>query len=342
MTDETNKMGRREFLGITSMAGAATLITGAAGLSVGYVEVAGAATGKAGGATSAFSFALMSDGHLFDQPDHRYDQFMADSVDDVNNMNPLPDFVIYLGDIAQDSKRAELEKGKKILSKLKMPMYVIPGEHDWYLDMGAAWRDLFGSPTWSFDHKGVHFIGMNSTLVRDFWTAKGLTPLQRKGIMNELEGHVAGLWGVREEQLKWLANDVKDLPKNTPVVVCTHTPLWDYYKRWGFATDDSAEVRKILSKFDRVQAYHGHVHQVVYNKIGNMASVGCMSTSWPWPYPDDGMPFPEIRMMRSAPGDFKDGLGTQFVNLEANGSGEVNFISWSDNLTPAAKRGIKV
>ena len=199
-------MGRREFLGITSMAGAATLITGAAGLSVGYVEVAGASTGKSQG----FTFALMSDGHLFDVEDHRFDQFMADSVDDVNNMSPMPDFAIYLGDISQDSKRSELEKGKRILSKLKCPLYVIPGEHDWYLDMGAAWRDLFGSPTWSFDHKGVHFIGMNSTMVRDFWTAKGLTAEQRRNTMNELEGHVAGLWGVRGEQLAWLAKDVAD------------------------------------------------------------------------------------------------------------------------------------
>ena len=341
MTD-FNKLDRREFLGVTSMAGAATLITGAAGLSLGMVEVAGAATGSAGGATQKFTFAILSDAHLWEMADHRYDAFLEDAVADVNKMNPLPDFVAYVGDIAQSGKRSELEKGKKILSNLKVPMHVIPGEHDWYLDLGQAWRDLFGSPTWSFDHKGVHFIGMNSILVRDFWTAKGLTPHERLGVMEELEGHVAGLWGVRDEQLKWLANDVKNLPKNTPVVVFTHTPLWDYYKRWGFATDDGAKVREVLAKFDRVMSYHGHVHQVVYNKIGNLASVGCMSTSWPWPYPDDAMPFPEIRMMRSAPGDFKDGLGTQFVNLEKDFSGTVNYNSWSDNLTPAAKRGVKV
>ncbi len=342
MTDETNKMGRREFLGITSMAGAATLITGAAGINLGLVQVAGAATGSAGGATSAFTFAMLSDAHLFSQANHRFDAFLEEAVEDVNKMNPLPDFVVYPGDIAQNGTRDQLEKGKRILSKLKMPMHVIPGEHDWYLDLGAAWRDLFGSPTWSFDHKGVHFIGLNSILVRDFWTAKKLTPEQRMGVMEELEGHVAGLWGVRGDQLAWLEKDVAGLAKNTPVVVFTHTPLWDYYKRWGFATDDGAAVRKILSKFDKVQAYHGHVHQVVYNKVGNMSSIGCMSTSWPWPYPDDNMPFPEIRMMRSAPGDFKDGMGSQFVNLEKDFTGKANFNSFSDNLSPAAKRGVKV
>ena len=35
------------------------------------------------------------------------------------------------------------------------------GEHDWYLDMGEKWRELFGKDTYSFDHKGVHFVVLN-------------------------------------------------------------------------------------------------------------------------------------------------------------------------------------
>lgn len=343
MTDfnktDFNKMGRREFLGITGMAGAATLVAGAAGMSLGLVEVAGAATG---GAVSPFSFAVFSDAHLFDIQDHRYDAFLEQAVEDVNNMKPLPDFVVVVGDIAQTGKRSELEKGKRILAKLKVPLHVIPGEHDWYLDLGEAWRDIFGSPTWSFDHKGVHFIGMNSILVRDFWTPMGLTPEQRMVVMEELESHIVGPWGVREEQLKWLKKDVHGLAKNTPVVIFTHSPLWDYYPRWNFQTEDAPQIRKTLSKFDRVMSFHGHVHQVVYNKIGNMASVGCLSTSWPWPYPDVKLPFPEITMNRVAPGDFKDGLGSQFVNLEKDFSGKVDYKPWSDLLPPAVKRGVKV
>ena len=46
------------------------------------------------------------------------------------------------------------------------------GEHDWYLDMGEKWRELFGEPTYSFDHKGVHFVVLNSVVEKDFWTAR--------------------------------------------------------------------------------------------------------------------------------------------------------------------------
>ena len=53
------------------------------------------------------------------------------------------------------------------------------GEHDWFLDMGEKWRELFGQPTYSFDHKGVHFVVLMSVNEKDFWTARGMTPEQR-------------------------------------------------------------------------------------------------------------------------------------------------------------------
>jgi len=238
MTD-FDKMSRRDFFTITGKAGLATLAASAVGVNFGMVEVAEAAVGK--GKVTPFRFAILTDAHLFSMDNHRFDAQMADAVDKVMKMNPLPDFVVYCGDIAQNGKDDQLRKGMKILSKLTMPIHVIPGEHDWYLDMGAAWRGHFGSPTWSFDHKGVHFIGMNSILVRDFWTKAGLSAEERMGVMEMLESPIAGPWGVREEQLDWLKKDVKNLKPDTPVVVFTHSPLWDYYPRWNFQTEDAPE-----------------------------------------------------------------------------------------------------
>ncbi len=336
MTD-FNKMDRREFLGITGKAGGATLLATAAGLNLGLVDVA-----QAAGKSQAFRFAILTDGHLWDDPDHRYAGMLAKAVEDVNNLKPAPDFVLYCGDIAQNGRKEQLVVGNNILSKLKMPMKVIPGEHDFYLDMGAAWRDMFGAETWSFDHKGVHFIGLNSILVRDFWSAKGLTNEERMGVMEELESHIAGPWGVRKAQLDWLEKDTAKLSKDTSVVIFTHSPLWDYYPRWNFQTEDAPQIRKILSKFDKVMSFHGHVHQVVVNKIGNLSSIGTVSTSWPWPYPDVKLPFPEYRLNRNAPGgDFLDGMGSQWIDLDGGFNGVTHYSEWADMLTPATKRGIK-
>ena len=329
---------RRDFIGFTAKAGLATLVVTATGPLSGLVSVVQAATK----AVIPFRFAILTDAHLFDIANHKFDGILTKAVAEVNALNPAPDFVVYLGDIAQSGKQAELEKGKSILSKLTVPMRVIPGEHDWYLDMGHAWKGLFGTQNWSFNHKGVHFIGMNSILVRDFWTVKNLTPVERMAYMEELECHRCGLWGVREEQLEWLKADVKNISPNTPVIIFTHSPLWDYYPRWNFQTEDAPAIRAILGKFTKVMAFHGHVHQVVYNKIGNMTSIGTLSTSWPWPYPAAQLPYPNIKMNRVDPGDIFDGLGSQFVDLDKIFQGKHQYQPFSDLLPEPLKKGIKV
>jgi len=310
------------------------------GVNLGLVQVA---TGQANARkVSPFNFAIISDSHLYSGPDHKFDRSLEDAVMQVNGMPNQPDFVLYAGDIAQNGTEDQLVKGKNILSKLKMPMRVIPGEHDWYLDMGAAWRGLYGKDTWSFDHKGVHFIGLNSILVKDFWTAAGLSPKERMGVMEMLESPIAGPWGIQAEQMAWLKKDVQNLAPDTPVVVFTHSPLWDYYPRWNFQTSDAPEIRQILSKFVNVMSFHGHVHQTVYNRIGNMGSVGSLSTSWPWPYPAVKLPYPQSQMYRADPANESDGMGTQAISVGADGGGMVQHQPFADSLTPFMKNGFKV
>jgi 3',5'-cyclic AMP phosphodiesterase CpdA len=331
---------RRRFLGVTGTAGLSTLVAQAIGVNLGMVDIVTAQTGRR--AVTPFRFAMISDAHLYSINDHKFDRSLEDAVAQVNALNPLPDFVLFGGDIAQNGTEDQLVKGKKILSKLKMPMRVIPGEHDWYLDMGQAWRGLFGQETWSFDHKGVHFIGLNSILVKDFWTAAGLSPKQRMGVMEMLESPIAGPWGIQAQQMDWLKKDVQNLAPDTPIVVFTHSPLWDYYPRWNFQTSDAPEIRQVLSKFVSVMSFHGHVHQTIFNKIDNMTSVGALSTSWPWPYPPVTLAYPQSQMNRSDPANEQDGMGTQYVSLDAAARGTVQHVPFGDSLTPFMKNGFKV
>jgi len=55
-------------------------------------------------------------------------------------MSPPADFLIVGGDIAQLGDPVELELGAEILREVTIKKLYIPGEHDWYLDMGVAWR----------------------------------------------------------------------------------------------------------------------------------------------------------------------------------------------------------
>lgn len=336
------KITRRQFLGYSTKVGAATMFAGifAPGCSS-FHGLAGVSEAPAK-SISQFNFAVLTDAHLYNIKDHRFDGILEKAVADVNRITPQPDFVLYGGDLGQSGKEAELVKGKKILDKLKMPYRIIPGEHDYYLDMGKAWRGLFGDEHWSFNHKGVHFIGMNSILIKDFWTAHGLTPEERMGLLEELECHQCGPWGVGDEQLEWLARDVANLAPDTPVVVMTHSPLWDYYPRWNFQTLDAPEIRRILDKFDKVMAIHGHVHQVVYNEIGNIKSCGLLSTSWPWPYPPVELAYPQIKQRRADPGDFEDGLGSHNIAIKEDFAGMLQWREFSDLLPANLKQGLKV
>ncbi|MDH5258517.1 MAG: metallophosphoesterase [Gammaproteobacteria bacterium] len=336
------KYSRRDFLGMSTKIGATTLFAGMFAPSATSMFGLGGVAHAAKRSLKPFNFAVLTDSHLYDIKNHRFDGILAKAVADINSMRDKPDFVLYGGDLGQSGKKSELLKGKKILDTLKVPYRIIPGEHDYYLDMGKDWRGLFGDEHWSFDHNGVHFIGMNSILIKDFWSMRNLTPKERMGLMEELECHQCGAWGVGEKQLQWLAQDVKNLSPDTPVVIMTHSPLWDYYPRWNFQTLDAPEIRGILRKFEKVIAIHGHVHQVVYNKIDNISSAGLMSTSWPWPYPSIELPYPDIRQNRADPGDFEDGLGTHEIVVADDFAGMLNYKSFSDVLPANVKRGLKI
>jgi hypothetical protein len=60
---------------------------------------------------------------------------------------------------------------------------------------------------------------------------------------------------------------------------------------------------------------HGHVHQVLYNEIGTMRSIGMLATSWPWPYAPEGVPKLTKPMIRADPGDPFDGMGWSKISM---------------------------
>jgi len=259
-----------------------------------------------------FSFAWISDTHLYPKAlNTRFVDKAERAVNDVKEMKPAPDFLIFGGDLAQLGDPVELQLGAEILKGVAVKKHFIPGEHDWYLDMGETWRKLFGNPNWTFDHKGVRFIGLD-TISRgpDYWSAKKMTPQERMGHMATLDGSVAGPWaGVGKDQLQWLSKTLSDWPKDKPVIVFSHNPLYEYYPPWNFWVRDWREVQEVLKPYGKVTNIHGHTHQVLYNEIGTMRSIGMLATSWNWPYPPEGVPALTTPMVRVDPGDHFDGVG---------------------------------
>jgi predicted MPP superfamily phosphohydrolase len=265
-----------------------------------------------GGATETFRFAWISDTHLLPKEvNTRFVEKAVRAVNDVKAMDPPADFLIFGGDLAQLGDPVELKLGNDIIKELDIKKVFIPGEHDWYLDMGKTWTELYGGSPWTFDHKGVRFIGLDTvSRAQDFWTARNMNPTERMAAMATLDGALGGAWsGLGREQLDYLDKTLSDWGTDRPVVIFTHNPLYEYYPPWNFWVRDWREVHEIVKPYTKITNIHGHTHQVLYNEIGAMRSIGMLATSWPWPYAPEGVPALTKPMVRVDPGDHFDGVG---------------------------------
>lgn len=272
-----------------------------------------------------FTFAYISDSHIQHIKGNKFvrnwDRGLISAVAETNLLNPKPDFVVFGGDLAQLGTRAELDHGFELLSALNYEVKGVMGEHDFYLDMGEYWSQLFGEHYYSFDHKGVHFIVLNSILTYDDWNSKWETPERRMHEMAGLDNPNGSPFMIGQKQMKWLEDDLDGQDRDTPIVVFSHSPLQHIYKGWNFWTEEAEDIQKLLGRFSKVNVLYGHVHQIQYNQIGSIAFNSVMATAWPWPYPSSysksgaHVPVLTVPMNRADPFSERDATGWQFVNV---------------------------
>ena len=333
--DGLKRLDRRGFMRV---AGISAGIAAAKGLitpqSFQLVEVAGAAPSS----KPKFTFAYISDTHLYDKKlNDRFVRSILRAVDDVNRLDPQPDFVLFGGDLAQLGKKEELDLGAQILKGVKAPVKMMVGEHDWFLDMGEHWRTLFGAPQYSFDHQGVHFVTLMSVQEKDFWTAKGYTPVERMQIVAGLDDGRQSRFEVGPEGREWLKSDLAKVDKKTPIIVFSHSPLYKYYRNWNFWTDDADEVQALFKGYANVTVIHGHTHQLLTNRIGNMHFHGMLSTAWPWPYAPEGLPSLTVQQNRADPFSAFDGCGDGRMDVLESGLIDKLYNLWDrDPITVRA------
>ena len=308
-------LNRRDFL--KSAASVAAVST----LPMSIVELAFADPAK------NFTFAYISDSHIQHIMGNRFvnnwDRGLIRAVAETNLLQPKPDFVMFGGDLAQLGSKPEIDHGAEMLAKLNYKTHMVMGEHDYYLDLGEYWSELFGPHWYSFDHKGVHFVVLNSILTFDEWTFdRWPTAEQRMLEMAALDNPNGSPFMVGAKQRAWLAKDLAAIAKDTPVVVFSHSPIQKIYKGWNFWTDDAEEVQALLQPFDDVTVVYGHVHQIQYNQIGNISFQAVMATAWPWPYPESYaqaesfMPKITVPMNRADPFFERDATGWQLIDMK--------------------------
>jgi predicted phosphodiesterase len=260
---------RRNFLSCMAWAGTGLLWTMAGGVPTSklFAATPGAAPQTPGG--SGFSFAQISDSHIGFNKAANQDVTgtLQLALDKINLLPARPDLLLHTGDITHSSKPAEFDTAQQLIKGARVgETFYVPGEHDTASDDGALYRERFGKGTlgtgwYSFNHKGVHFIGLNNSL------------------------QVDALGKLGPEQLDWLKKDLASLSSSTPIVVFAHIPLWMVYPEWGWGTQDGAEALSYLKRFGSVTVLNGHIHQVVQKVEGSVSFHTATSTAFPQPAP---------------------------------------------------------
>ena len=218
-------------------------------------------------------FAQVSDSHIGFSKEANKDvtATLREAVAKLNALPQAPAFVLHTGDITQLSSPGEFDTADQVLREIRTEkVFFVPGEHDVLNDNGASYLARYGKAMgangggwYSFDHSGVHFVGL----------------------VNVLNLKAGGFGSLGAEQLQWLRRDLSGLAASTPVVVFAHVPLWTVYPEWGWGTDDSEQALALLKRFGSVTVLNGHIHQIMQKVEGNISFHTARSTAFPQPAP---------------------------------------------------------
>jgi hypothetical protein len=252
-------MDRRDFLSLTAVGGGAVFAS----------SLAGCAARAEGGAVAYkdFYFVQLSDVHWGYQGPANPDSAVTlrKAVATVNALPTQPEFIVFTGDLTHTTddpaeRRRRMAEFKTIVADLKVRnVRFMPGEHDASLDRGEAFKEFFGDTHYTFDHKGVHFIAVDN--VSD--------PGAKIG----------------DEQLAWMRGELARLDKKAPIVVLTHRPLFDLAPKWDWATRDGAQAIEMLTPYENVTVFYGHIHQEHHQMTGHIAHHSAKSLIFPLPAP---------------------------------------------------------
>jgi 3',5'-cyclic AMP phosphodiesterase CpdA len=176
--------------------------------------------------------------------DRNYDTagHLERAVQHLNALTPRPDVVLLTGDTVDVGAPAEYARLREILSALRPPLYVIPGNHDDREAMRRAFAVEGYLPRKGFLQYTV-----------DDW------PVRLVGLDTHVLGESGGT--LCEERIAWLAARLAEMPERPTVVFMHHPPF-----RTGLALMDSIGLRG-AEELNRVVSAHKQVRQIISGHI---------------------------------------------------------------------------
>jgi hypothetical protein len=160
------------------------------------------------------------------------------AVDEINRLRP--DFAVMIGDLIPGYNNGALDAEWKVFrehaSRLAVPLFLVPGNHDIFnSEARAYWIRNVGRTFYSFDHKGCHFV-----------------------VLNTEEAHNGNGSGLAEAQVLWAVEDIRKSDARQ-IFVLLHKPFFLPGQDPGAPWDEWGRVRAAL-KGRRYTVFGGHEH----------------------------------------------------------------------------------
>jgi 3',5'-cyclic AMP phosphodiesterase CpdA len=236
----------------------------------------------------SFTFVFMTDSHI--QPELDAGAGCAACFRQISK-EPA-DFVIHGGDHVFDALEVDQERAFMLRDlycdtekELAKKVYHTIGNHDCFglfpisgVDPGAPgygkafYTERFGAPYYSFDHKGVHFVVLDSI---------GFTADR------SYEG------SLDPDQIAWLRGDLLALPPGTRIIVTTHIPLvtglscyeplsWTKTPHNWTNVVNAREILALLRPYHVVAVLQGHSHVAETLSLNGIPFItgGAVSGNW--------------------------------------------------------------
>jgi len=205
------------------------------------------------------------------------------AVEQINLLQP--EFVINVGDLIEGYSDAAAELNAEwdgvdaMMSKLEMPFFRTPGNHDIANDMAQeVWRERYGATYYHFVYKNVLFVVLDSEnpprvappgmkeKINEYNRLQIEDPAKAQAMLAEFmsdEAVVAGLSKPVEfddEQVNFVRNTLATNDDVRWTFVFLHEPAWEN------ASDSFKEIQELL-KNRKHTFFAGHLHYYDYDLI---------------------------------------------------------------------------
>ncbi|HEX3952798.1 MAG TPA: phosphodiesterase [Stellaceae bacterium] len=188
--------------------------------------------------------------------------FLTRAVAAINQLDPLPDVTVLTGDLVDTGAPAEYANLRELLAPLRMPIFVIPGNHD-ARDVlretfaGEGYFPAVGFLQFAIDGYPVRIVALDT-----------LIPGDHRGLLCA-------------ERLDWLDRTLAAAPQQPTVVLMHHPPFAtgiDFMDRYGLRGSEA--LAAVVARHPQVERILcGHLHRAIDRRFAGTIAGTAPSTA---------------------------------------------------------------